>query len=411
VAIPPQAVIVGVLLLTTFPAKDFGQQANIPADWEVKQIAYDVPISSNEWAHNDNLYVKSGPGLKFKHLVDTALLPKWSPNGQKLAFLSPCQADLSSAGASFKCVEVANEDLSRRVRLTRHPTKVFGELMSAVNLAWSPSGDEIAYIEEGHKAWTTVSTIRSDGLGRKEIQRLECLVVRPSVDWSPDGQRLAFTGCSATGPTIMVIDRSGGDGRVIAVGVDPLWSPDGKMLLFVKVADAVGPNPLRSPDGRDRPWAQTVNPDPATFSLSLVNADGTQESKILDGERAILGLTWSPSGHSIAFSDPRDNNGLSEIFRVNLDGTDLRKVASGEREGLSFTSPVFSPDERELLVVGDSCLSCLLAAGLTELPAMAGLDGIFLDAPMPTILLMDLSTGHEQRLADGGHPDVFWVHK
>jgi hypothetical protein len=40
---------------------------------------------------------------------------------------------------------------------------------------------------------------------------------------------------------------------------------------------------------------------------------------------------------------------------------------------------------------------------------MAGLDGIFLDAPMPTILLMDLSTGHEQRLADGGHPDVFWV--
>ena len=175
----------------------------------------------------------------------------------------------------------------------------------------------------------------------------------------------------------MVIDRSGEGAHSVADGYGPQWSPDGQMLLFRKKG------------------------------LRVVNADGTQERTILDGELAMFGLIWLPSGHSIAFASSRDNNGASEVFRINVDGTGLQKVASGTREGLSFASPIFSPDERELLVVSEPSLEYLEEDILPELdvPWLRKTDAL------PTILLIDLATGHKQKLVEGGHPDVVWGRK
>jgi len=391
--------IAGALLLTAFSGSRSGQQVDGSTDWEIKQLAYDFPhevlhsgMAISESDRMDvpstytDVYVRSGPGPKARRMLDGAKLPKWSPDRGNLAFLTYCRP----LGGPM-CVEIAKADGSHRVRLTTDHEK---DWVSAFNFSWSPSGDEIAYIQGDQKQkWTTLGIVRRDGSGRKEIQNLQCPSLLATLDWSPDGQKIALTGCSSNGPTIMIVDRTGDSAHVVADGEGPQWSPDGKMLLFRKKG------------------------------LCVVNADGTEERKILDGEVALFGLTWLPSGHGIAFassrdnvsdisrilSSPNENKGASEIFRINLDGTGLQKVASGARRSLSFASPIFSPDEQQLLVVSDSPLKSLWQDILPEGRAYY-LDRLS-EKDVPVVLLIDLTTGREHRLVSGAHPDVVWGHK
>ena len=387
----PLHAITAVLLLTALLASGHSQ-GTLPTSSQVTQIAYetadDVQNGDLLETYTDDAYVRSEPKWKSKHFLHLARLPKWSPDGRKVAFLTVCQ------GGSFyvytdwiECVQVADQDGSHRILLTHYPTKISGQLMNAVNFAWSSTGNEIAYVEEDFTRtsphhWTTISTVGTDGSGPKEIQRLPCLVIDPTLDWSPDGKKLAFTGCSGVvgntatdSPTISVVDVVSGEIRVVAEGIGPLWSPDGKMLLFRRAG------------------------------LRIVNSDGTREREVLQGEAASYGLTWLHGGGDIGFASTRDNTHSSEIFRVNVDGTGLQKVASGARVGLSFSSPVFSPDGQQLIVSADTCLYC----SSQNLILPKSFEKRYRH-PAPRVLLIDLSTGKQGPLVNGFHPSVMWGH-
>jgi Tol biopolymer transport system component len=385
-----RTVIAIVLFLASWPRASFPQQASAPTDWEIKQLAYDVwyqPENTYSTTTYTDIFVRSGPKLKSKRVLKDAKLPKWSPDGRNLIFLDRCRlggGDVKErAITGLKCVATAEADGSHRILLTDRPK----DWISATNFAWSPSGDEIAYIEgdTGFKKASmgmTIGIVRADGSGRRSVEHLQCSsALMATIDWSPDGQKIAFAGCSG----IIVVDRTGENAHVVtAGGGKPLWSPDGKMLLFQKKG------------------------------LCVVNADGTQERVILDAELAIFGLTWLPNGRSIAFASTRDHGGssqiegLSEIFRINIDGTGLKKIASGAQKGLSFASPIFSPDEQELVVVSgspDSLWEDILSIEpLGDIPKSTR-------GSIPIVLLIDLSSSREERLVEGSRPSVVWGHK
>lgn len=121
-------------------------------------------------------------------------------------------------------------------------------------------------------------------------------------------------------------------------------------------------------------------------SICIANADGTQPRKVLDGVSADFGLTWFPDGKSIAFGSEREHKGQSEIFRINLDGSGLAKIASQER--FSLSSPVFSPDGTKLLFD---------ARGPWDLN---------INSNDLSIRIVDLATHHQERLTKGSHASV-----
>ena len=152
-----------------------------------------------------------------------------------------------------------------------------------------------------------------------------------SPTWSPGGDRIAFARQSPGGASAdIVISQPDGTGeRVIshlgATGgwASPTWSPDGTRLAYVS---ANGVHVVDLGDGVD-----TIVADPAEQLASM----------------AVTGLTWSPDGSRFALVGLADDEfGLSHVYVMDADGSDLRRVTERDVLGERLA---WSPDGRTIV--------------------------------------------------------------
>jgi Tol biopolymer transport system component len=174
--------------------------------------------------------------------------------------------------------------------------------------------------------------------------------------WSPDGQKIAF---NSSAPGFLVVNADGSGARPLFIDHDPnnigiggtRWSPDGTTIAFQRTLQ----------DPRD------PNLNPELKEIWRVNRDGSGLRKLADG----FGPAWSPDGRRIAFA------GQTEIYSIAPDGGGLTQVTAVHREIAS--SPAWSPDGTRIAFAagGDTFLYEIFTinadgTGLVNLPGEVG---------------------------------------
>jgi tricorn protease-like protein len=166
--------------------------------------------------------------------------------------------------------------------------------------------------------------MNADGSDRKRLTETAELLLAPR--WSADGKKIAFCtigwGLGRTGPVmyspprVCIIDADGRNLKRLDKlnGVNPVWSPDGKRLLFTRL-------------GKD---FQT--------GLCVADADGTNVRSLLKrNDYEMVTGAWSPDGKRLAYAVPSDDPDRRENGGPNEAGLFLAQ-ADGSRS--DCTSPV-----------------------------------------------------------------------
>lgn len=244
--------------------------------------------------------------------------PSWSPDCDRIAFHEQ------------SAIWSARPDGSGRRRILRSPA----DATNVDDIAWSPDGSRIAYVQKDFTQVPWIShiyLINANGSGKTQLTK--GTVFDESPTWSPDGTRIAFTrevgikqlesgGILAGKQSIMTIEaRRGSQPSTV---FEPAhgsynsvrWSPDGRRFAYVR-----------------------------SGSLNVSNADGTDVRLLATGVYH-EGLSWSPDGARIAFvrGDWRESN-IQAIEVQNLRTVNITQASGPE------TRPAWSPDGERIAYV------------------------------------------------------------
>lgn len=310
------------------------------------------------------------------------LSPALSPDGQFLAYAEYLD------DAPYAAVVVQGVDGAGRRR--------FDEVADASDLRprFSPDGRQLAFL----RRTPTRCEVRVRPLLAGESRRVaDCAIGVPgSVDWSPDGKRLAFTAPAAAGhgPGLALVDVADGVVTVLTnppvargADIDPRHSPDGTRLAFARGEDS------------DR-------------DLVVIDLDRPQAPRVLSPEPSrLLGLSWLPDGSALVVGS--DEPGYRTLVRVDL--RDGAWTALAAREG---QYPAIGPNgdlayelahydaniwRRDLRDPAAAPVALVQSTRYDGAPALApdGRRFVFSSTreDQETVWLRELDSGQDQRLA------------
>ena len=293
--------------------------------------------------------------------------PSFSPDGKQIAF-----SWNGEKGNNFDIyVKLVNSE-TRPLRLTSDPAE-------DIYPVWSPDGQQIAFVRHEGPKITIITIPVLGGQERKLYTGTSAFYslyeFGNALSWSPDGKYLAFSG--QPGPRkpngIFLLSLETLETRQLTKPPEgflgdstPAYSPDGKLLAFVRgassrdvevyVMPADGGEPTRltfdNRSGRSLGW--TGDSKSIVFSswfyggllLWRVNAAGGKPEQLNVGGEFASTLAVSRNGDELAYSQEfRDTN----IWRIELNGATARssatKLISSTRQDYS---PQYSPDNKRV---------------------------------------------------------------
>ncbi len=288
--------------------------------------ACDIFNSSTDWTDNQIAY--RADGAIYLMCLDTGALRKlvepargglrWSPDGKWLAHSGPGNTnDGTDWLYLFDCRSNNKRVLTlweRQGHFEPHPD-------GGGHPAWSPDGDRVAF--NRRVDWHTnpeifiVSIDTSSGI--KETRVTNNPFRDTLYDWSPDGARLLIKsslteiGTYDESSDLYTVNTDGSDKQKILEinesfgAIQPRYSPDGIYIAFIRTGDV-----------RD---------------IYIMNADGSDISRITNNELDERSLSWSPDSSRLVFVAGSHNDG-GHIYRIESNGKNLRQVTRGE--GIAF---------------------------------------------------------------------------
>ncbi|MHB8526499.1 MAG: S41 family peptidase [Candidatus Acidiferrales bacterium] len=307
--------------------------------------------------------IPSGPAVEHLRLTDHITDLALSPDGKKVAFVVHGEVFAASA-----------KDGGDAMRATFTPAEESG-------VRWAPDSRHLVYISDRDG---TPHLFLYDFVSGKETRLTHNAGADAAPRFSPDGKMLAF---ERAGRELRVMDLASKQERVLASGHfgrppfetdGPLvWSPDGKWIAYIDIADNMFRNIWAVPVAGGSPRPVSFLPD--VFSGSVAwSPDGTYillttTQRTEPGQIARVDLIpHAPKFREDEFRDlfketPKNPGGTARpaplnaaesakpkrIKPVTIDWNGIRDRVSLIPDGLDADSEVISPDGKWLLVTAN----------------------------------------------------------
>ena len=269
------------------------------ADTSTPRIAFHSNRDGN-W----NIFVMNADGSDQTRLTDDLAAdswPSWSPDGRRIAFISSRDDPDPNDDDTIWEIYVMNADGSGQTRLTND-----SEWHSLPR--WSPDGQRIAFQSYRDENWE-IYVMNADGSGRTRLT--DESRSSSELNWSPDSQRIALRSTRDGNNEIYAMSADGSAQTRLTDNAAndrfPSWSPDGQRIAFYSY--------------RDENW-----------DIYVINADGSAQTRLTDNSARDIRPSWSPDGRHIAFSsdrddpDPDDDERIMSIYLMNADGSDQTRL-------------------------------------------------------------------------------------
>lgn len=231
---------------------------------------------------------------------------------------------------------------------------------------WAPDGSKIACV--GYQNMETSWSVYVFDLAGGNLTRLTKVerVLDGALSWSPDGDKIIFTRSYPIVPgrshELWIMNADGSNQHFSGIyGFQPMWSPDGTRLVYcalksgnweIYTADIDGNNEIRlttnpatdlnpvwSPDGTRIAF---MSERPGNSEVFVMNADGTRPVRLTMNPGYDGMPRWSPDGNQLAFNSEVSEDQQIEIFLINSDGSDLRRLTHSASNNRSI-NPAWCP--------------------------------------------------------------------
>jgi Tol biopolymer transport system component/DNA-binding winged helix-turn-helix (wHTH) protein len=217
--------------------------------------------------------------------------PAISPQGDRVAFSWATDA---SPDAHIWLKDLATDSLQQ---VSRDSGQVY-------DMVWSPDGDQLAYAVAGQShQLKTVSLV--DGETKLLVEFARPIL---GLDWSPDGRCLAFGAAQIPGnlEEILIYDFAAATCTPFfknptdrSRSTQPVFSPDGRQLAYLRSRTGVG-------------------------RIHLVSIDGTEDRTLPPSFGLTTGYDWTADGSALIIAHMVDDYGV--LQRLDLETGELTTI-------------------------------------------------------------------------------------
>ena len=257
------------------------------------------------------------------------------------------------------------------------PADLFA-MEAAADVQISPDGQRIAYVRRTNdimtdRARSSVWVIDYDGRNHMPVAS-SASADFTSPRWAPDSGRLAYVASTGAIQELRLhwvsSSRDAAISRLPGAPMGLQWSPDGNRLAFAAFAAGSGPSPAplpARPEGAQ--WAEPARVEERLVfradgrglvphgvqQLFVVGADGGTPLQVTDDAEGVAGdFAWTRDGSALIVSADRrpERNAApadTELHRIDLASGSITQLT--DRRGPDI-SPAVSPDGRRVAYLG-----------------------------------------------------------
>ena len=195
-----------------------------------------VPLYESP-GRTDDTWLMSVSGGAEKRLTDFGFEvgpPDWAPDGRHLIFDSWDRNGVPRFAKPW--ILTIDPENGRAVGAARMPLPP--GVAGITGEAWSPAGNDIAFVERIDDRARALWVSQPDGSGARRIAEFSSYTIG-GIAWTPDGQQILYGALSDDRMQIFAIARTGGAARPLTHGdvnmMHPSVSPDGRLVAASRI--------------------------------------------------------------------------------------------------------------------------------------------------------------------------------